>query len=718
MADDPKGTAVGKWLISNGAGEDAQAFYDQGYTELEDVTAEAIDDLIKKKGTAAKLKRLLAQSNKPKKSAVEPMPPPDLPAGTTFDLTAPVLQHADVEFRVPSALSVDRGEAAVLPTDIKPEEWMVIAFNSKLIYGYDMRGPAPARPREPVLYWKVPAANASFMRNEQDHARVTSSVTYTSESSTYVRAGFDKETASAGYAFCSASFERSHKERHARSLSRTRRHMVGFYQFPRATVFLDACTTVSPKFVDAVTAALEQRDPGKELESVMAKFGHVVPSEVLLGGQLTLTYSEETDALATEDESEEQISAAVSFKVGQASGGASFTKQTSESRKTAAEQIAQNTSFEGYGGDTRLVSTPSAWGPTVGEPNKWAVIRNIGITSTLNLLPDDLKARALQFWRVEPDPLPPATTRSPNINYRATTDGFVSAHLRVNVENDGSEVYGLTDSASDPKTCRASAGCHWYKDEHMWSGSLFMPVRAKEYYNLSFTPRWGGSVAAAYFQSFPLALGEWERLEPNIRYPKREQDGFVVARLQHAQDGNRGNISGRQSALGQDLAQCVASSIHWYDHSDTCIAAESFCMPVVKGSDFIVDFVPTYGNPLVEAYWIPIGASNKMLPLERREINKINVADTNGILFGYLNAGGGSDSAEGTLSLTVAENEDLKNPVTVTGTNVQYCERYNKFIPCNSVTAVVRKGTSYRAVFKVDAAPVTAVVSWVGIVPA
>jgi hypothetical protein len=741
-------TAVTKWLHANSADDlIVKAFYDQEFYEIADVTDDNIETIAKgKPGLANRLKRTAheiaakqkaaeeqaAEKKNASKEKREPLPPPDLPAGETFDLTAPVLQHADVKFEIPTALQVEKGDRPRTPEELKNEEWMVIAKYSKFVYGFDMSTSAPERPREPVLYWKVPSETETFVRNEEDRARVSSSVTYTAETSSYVRAGFDREKATASYAFCSASIERSHKEKHAQSLSRSRRYMIGLWRYPRAVIFLDACTTVSPRFVDAVKTAVAANDPRAALEKVLKRFGHVVPSEILLGGQLVLNYSEENDASASEEENEDVISAAVSVKVGGASGSISGSKGTSTDEKHSAERIAQQTSFEAVGGNTLLASNPSSWVATLADPNVWAVIENRDASSTLDLLPDDLKNQALKFWPIEEEPLPPPSARSPNINYQANADGFLSAWMRVGGEGDGAEIYGYTDSNSDPKTHRVSAGVHWYKAEHVMNASLLMPVRAKDRFNLGYAPRWGNPPIVALFQPFPLSFGEWEPLELNKRYPKRDKDGFVVARLQYASDGDRGYIIGSQTALGQDLVQCAASSVHWYDHSDVRIAAESFCMPVVRGSDYRVDYVPTAGGPQVAAYWLPMGKSHKMLPLERRDVNKINRADTNGILTGFLHAdhgrggGGGGlvvglmfDNSEGTLNLQVSETEDFANPTSIAVASAQTTSMFDKIIPYNSATVVVRKGNSYRAAFgQSERSAVTPTVSWVGIVQA
>src|SRR5258708_25151078 len=166
------------------------------------------------------------------------------------------------------------------------------------------------------------------------------------------------------------------------------------------------------------------------------------------------------------------------------------------------------------------------------------------------------------------------------------------------------------------------------------------------------------------------------------------------------------------------------------------MAAESFCRPVVRGSDYRVDYVPPAGGPQVAAYWLPMGKSHKMLPLERRDVNKINRADTNGILTGFLHAdhgrggggggGGGGlvvglmfDNSEGTLNLQVSETEDFANPTSIAVASAQTTSMFDKIIPYNSATVVVRKGNSYRAAFgQSERSTVTPTVSCVGIVQA
>ena len=222
---DAKDTEVGKWLLANGGDQYVDKFFEQGYEFKADLSKEAIDKIVANTpGLAARLDRLLtAEQPKPKEHKDTTAPEiPALPPGTPLDLSQAVITAPDVPpFTLPAQLSVQSDNAAVIsPAELKPEDWMILARNSRMLYGYSMEtftgeGPPP-QARHPVLEWVVPSRD-DFVQARELEAEVTADLTYSEETASYVRAGFDTESASAGYMYCSASFEREHKERQARS---------------------------------------------------------------------------------------------------------------------------------------------------------------------------------------------------------------------------------------------------------------------------------------------------------------------------------------------------------------------------------------------------------------------------------------------------------------------------------------------------------------------
>ncbi len=327
--------------------------------------------------------------------------------------------------------------------------------------------------------------------------------------------------------------------------------------------------------------------------------------------------------------------------------------------------------------------------------------------------------------------LPPPLPVQANENVRAQTDGFLYATAQIDFgfshEGDGGEIYAYTAGHPDPRATlearRGSASVHWYQLEHLLCASVFTPVRANDWYNLAYTPRWGNLPLTIQFQPFPLELGDWVALPIN-QIQTAQQDGFVVAYIDYGENGGRGFITGSQT-VGGTLTDCVASSVHWYYSSDTAIATESFCMPVVKGSEFRVSLTATAGNPNASAFWISLGPSYRLEAPAPYTVGTGNLAQTNGFLIGFVSAQSTPlsiipDNGEGYLDLQTAQTPDFANATTVARATAQVSHLGDKLIPYNSATAVIAKGSWFRAMFKTASlisGTASPTVHWIGIVP-
>src|SRR5947209_2629286 len=263
MAAPPKDdTEVTKWLQENGADEFIDEFYKDGYYDLVDVSEQAIDKLVEQAGTARRLARALAKLNEP-------------PAAPTQEAEPPSLEGS-IKFELPYALSTEAASSAITsPHSLELEDWMIIARNAQLLYGYQMDSPTPRRARRPVLLWKVPATT-DFVRAEHLQAQVTSELTYTEQTASYARNGFSSQSAKAGFPFGAASFERSWREREGSSSYHKLLHLTGIWRYPRARLYLERCTAVTPEFVAAVQAALASSDQFVALSRVFEEYGHAV----------------------------------------------------------------------------------------------------------------------------------------------------------------------------------------------------------------------------------------------------------------------------------------------------------------------------------------------------------------------------------------------------------------------------------------------------------
>src|SRR5262249_23469577 len=142
----------------------------------------------------------------------------------------------------------------------------------------------PPRAEELALDYMVPRS-ADFFVDRHLRGIVRKEVTYSASTASYVRAGFDKQSASLSIPYAAASFERQKKEREAKAWSSKTLYMFGSWYYPKAKLSLKKFTKASQTFTDAVNAAVNAND-AIALKGVFEKYGRAVPEEVEIGGQL------------------------------------------------------------------------------------------------------------------------------------------------------------------------------------------------------------------------------------------------------------------------------------------------------------------------------------------------------------------------------------------------------------------------------------------------
>ncbi|MDD4274286.1 MAG: hypothetical protein PHG14_11230 [Desulfobacter postgatei] len=422
-------TQVTKWLKANNAEAYVDEFFSNGFYYVEDIDDEDLKEIIKEPGT----RRMLARLVKEKKE--RPVPPiPTLPAETQLDLSARELKSPDgISFNLPTAVQVSPdGKKVVAPSELKQEEWMVVARNSCLLYGRRMDGREPAVAQFPVLVWRVPGEDR-FVRSEHLAAEVKTEVTYTETASNYVSQGFTKVTATASFPFCSASFAREHTEKHAASCKNKQMFMTGIWHYPRARILLQECSAVSPSFVRDIrnavglagTGELSEQDLGElrgklglevteptdaqqqnarqavnRVARVLLEYGHVVGWNVELGGRLFFLHHRSDDGKSSYQEYKDTTSAAVGIKTAFARGEAGASQGSGKGSEDEAHQIAETAAFTALGGDTTFASNPNAWAATIKDPNLWAVVSIDEAKNTISLLPDLLRDAIENLWRL------------------------------------------------------------------------------------------------------------------------------------------------------------------------------------------------------------------------------------------------------------------------------------------------------------------------------
>lgn len=718
-----------EWLNENGFKEYVAKFIDQGYekAEIDDLEDKDIDTVLKDKtGVASQLKRALSKwrADHEKK---EPETPeiPDLPEGAEFDLSLPKVKTANKTFEIPDALSVRANKAAVVsPIQLKKNDWIVIAKNSNLLYGFDMNKQEPERATSPVLWWKVPE-RSDFVAAEQLHAEATSTLVYSEKTENYVKQNFDTETASAGYAFAAGSFERSHEERSAGASVTKKLYMRAKYDYPRATLYLERCSKVSPLFKAGVENALKSADPATELGKVFAEYGHAVSRRVLLGGQLYFERVDDSSAGLTNTEMKQVYKAAAEITYDQAKGGAGVNVSAADATgKTQKTQIG-TVHFTVFGGDTTLVSTPADWAKDVKQPSLWTVIARSDVIPTYELLDDDLRDKVVKLWAK----MPPLFGWPLNLAWKenegasdVTTSAFLIAMRNFQTDGDRGSVVVVSGPDKDPKEGDAETAAGAAFAHRLAAGNVFydcnsvcIPVQAG--YHYEFKASNGKPAGRLAFISSKVSFGKWGPVKFPFTAPR---DGFLFASINTLAQECNGEVFA--TVDGIEVAGCSATCDRY---RDAVIQRASLCVPTPAASVVDLPQAIRFGSPIVQSYWVPIDSENvKMQKMEVRSINTQFPATTDGILYGFV---GSRDPklwpSRASLKLYSYGSSDNPDSTPFAAASINYTlagERV-RLIRAASAMLPVRRGAFYKTVYEnVGPVPASMIAKlfWTPIAPA
>ena len=705
MADEAQQTEVGKWLLVNGAKDYAQKFYDQGYTDKADLllmTDDAVKEIVAdKRGLASKLLRLIAAERKagaPKDPKTPPPVPPDLPKGTTLDLSGDTPQTPDgVAFKLPEEILGGGGNSEVIsPFTLKLGDWLLIAKNSGLLRGFTMEDfgedstKAP-QAKKPVLDWMVPKT-VGWMSPLHLSSQTNESLTYSQQTAQYVRVGFDSQSASGGYAGCSASFEREHKEREAHSSLDKTLYMVGIRYFPRAQLNLDECTQVSPKFIADLTAAVGSQMPVKAMQQIFDDYGVAVPTQVEVGGQMYFVHEQKVHAEVNEKEVRDTIKAAMKARVGGAEGSASTSFETGTSEKVSAQSLKDAVELRVLGGRT-TDNNPKTWPDTVNNPKYWTAIKNIGLRSVLDLpgLPADLRDKAMAIWNKMPPLIGGGRALvTQGQNFRQPTPGFLMASSHVIGDSRGGMMLACsTDdnpTPGDPGVVWGGGSTHWWWDGNMFfdQNSVCLPIPAGYFCGTSL---FGGSISTRFsFIPTKLSFGQWQPASTEL--PNRaNMDGFLFVTLRANSNDDR-----LVATCLFENTEMAGVGVHLGDHQ---LPEASFCLAVPKGTTYRFNRHYVYGNPNLSAWFLPVTSPGVRLePPHRRNADEDYVAYEDGILSALLVAGG--DLAAGHVELWSGSEGAM-------GLGASACFEFStsswgeRLIARGSAMLPVRKGQHYRA---------------------
>ena len=267
-------------------------------------------------------------------------------------------------------------------------QWQYLIDKNNLLSGININEDIPRRswlqlstlknniPK--FMYWDVPTINASS--------------TYSERSSNYVRSKFYHGEANISHPFASASVEGERTERKMKQRETKNLYMIGKSDFPRVLVRLTKDDIVlSGDFLEAVDEALSfypQRMKAcyNKLKNVFNMYGHVWPTEILLGGQLQVTQTKEVTGNFDSGSEENSLKIAIAGKVKMVSGSAGVSLSSAQATNTKSVDELQNKNFTAYGGNTLLAQDSSSWIPSLGSYKSWSVIEMSKIIPAYKLL--------------------------------------------------------------------------------------------------------------------------------------------------------------------------------------------------------------------------------------------------------------------------------------------------------------------------------------------
>jgi hypothetical protein len=726
MSKSNKEMDVIEWLEINGLSKKCINIFIQNQYKGTPVSAlkkKAVNKILKDKpGWAAKVNDALEEWNaQPAESETPEIP--ELPAGAEFDLSTRKPKIKNINFEMPNHLSVRATKAAVVsPIELEPNDWIVVARNSSLLKGFDMDGEEPTRAKSSVLWWKV-TKKRDFVDPKHLSAESSSSLVYSEKTQKYVNHTFDTEAASAGYAFAAGSFERNHEERSAGASTTRELFMRAMWNFPRAMLYLEKCTVVSPDFTRSVKKALKKADPPSALGEVFKEYGHAVAMEVLLGGQLWFDQVEKSSADRNETQIKEVYKAAAQVKYEGAEGDVGVLVGKGATFQQEVQRTVKLSTFKCWGGDATLVSDPEDWASTVKAPKLWDTIARRNVIPTYKLLDDlELQKKVLEVWTKIPPffgtALDLACKDNGGGSERISTSGFVVGVRQVPPAKDGDRgsVLVVSGPGDDPKegdskTAAGAAFVHRYQagDVRYDCNGVCIPVRAAYHYQYEATV--GTPERRLAFIPSKVSWGDWEPVDISDGFSALG-DGFLLASIDtQGRDG-----SGELYAIvdGRRVAGCSAHRNH---ASDEWIDRASFCIPMPTGSK--VSFETAFGgqSPAFEVNWAPLVSKNaKMQKMEIRSLNTQFTASTDGVLFGCIST---EQPARGTLRLYCYPKSrtepDNTNPLAAS--SIHYTQvGQPRLVKASSAMLPVRRGTHYEARYDKGTGSPTADLFWIPVV--
>jgi hypothetical protein len=315
----------------------------------------------------------------------------------------------------------------------------------------------------------------------------------------------------------------------------------------------------------------------------------------------------------------------------------------------------------------------------------------------------------------------PTTKVFSDVYQSAGGDGFLVGQMNASQNGDRGYLQAFDDTSDNPTTVRATASMHYYLDSDtlLLHSSLTMPTPHGTHYVAVNTPTAGAPEVSLNFLGFgntaERGLGDWEDIDLDT-FITAPSDGFVVAYVDWDNiDGSRGYIEGYQLLPYENSQPSIvaASSQHVYADNDTHVPTNSFCMPVRSGTNFSVNFHPTAGNPVANAFYVPLVVPLVLFDNFRgRKPNQTYQANSDGFLIAFLDANV-HNGDRGSVDLCSYPDPSLVTDLGKLATaSVHYYLGSDVYVPFNTAMIPVAKNNHYIANFTPTAGAPAIAVRW------
>jgi len=452
---------------------------------------------------------------------------------------------------------------------------------------------------------------------------------------------------------------------------------------------------------------------------------------------MIMVHKEDYQGSVKEDEVKDVVKVAVSIKskggTAQGSAGASF--QNGAGSTVTADTMSKSIQFTVKGGDTTLASNPPIWPASVKPASEWAVVGRAGMTSILDFLPGDLRARAIAVWPKLP--VPPAIWDMQDTAFaqdhigKAERAQFVLGARKVPDGREGAlgAVQLVCGTSMTPQLGRGdaaggAASFHRERGRDAWieTSSVCLPVPAGHNYAATAANTWAvnGNAAVRFaIAETNLTLDIWRGVEMQrisagphlVSNFQASADGFVFCSVEALNNEDHGYVT-----CEVDDVVIAAASVHNYAPWAGWIRNASFCAPFTKGSWIKVIETNTSGRAALGVRtWQILSTSQawKFTKPQPFTLGAWATAATDGFVNGVVTA----NESIGTLRLDCVKDRQSIQDYPIASVSVHASPGNNRWTSQGSAMVPARKDYLIFTDCRSPVGKAQAQIYWTGVVP-